>query len=399
MHLLKILLCFVVLLVLSSINQLWGNGSRLPSQDAWSIALGDAITANIANPSAVYSNPAGLANIGNPEMISGLSLIMPDISFESATGRTVNERSVRFWQPHSFGAIPLARGWTLGFGLFSPFGQATDWPNDSGFAGLATYSKIRFVTGALAIGGRITDTLSFGAGFQFSDAKVTIRRLTALAPTVITQFGYEGSDQTYSGNIGVQWQPVADHRFGLHYQLKSDFTFQGTATLAGVTSQPGSLGWVFPDILAAGWSWDFAPSWTLDTGWDWTNWNRLNTLRLQAGPLSTAVPLNWKSSSYLEVGLAHQYSETWSFAGGVKYSQNSIPDATFSPSLPDVSRVLLNAGAFYRSGRWAIHAVIQRGIPATRYVGSPTTDGLGGSPVGNYKNGLWATDISVLFTF
>jgi long-chain fatty acid transport protein len=375
------------------------NATRLPSQDSWAVARGYAAVAGISSSAAVYYNPAGLAKVTSNEVRAGVYVIDPDIEFTSDAGRKVDEQSDAFYQPHVFAAVPLRGGLTLGAGVYSPFGQSTDWSPTSGFGGLATFNEIRYITGAVALGWNINPQLSVGAGLQWNRAEIDLNRLTAIAPGVITSFGYKGRDDAASGNIGIQWSPAPGHIIGAHYQTKTSFSFGGTAALTGVISQPGAVDWVFPDNIAVGWQWACAPNWQVEVSYDWTNWNRVNTLQLQAGPLSTAVPLEWKSSAYYGVGASYQLDSRWSFAAGYNYSENSVPDATLSPSLPDVNRHLLSAGVFWNTGSWEIHLVGQRGLPADRRRSGPAPDGLGGSAAGTFRNGLWAGELAVVVRF
>ena len=49
-----------------------GNGLRLPSQDAFAAARGEAFVATADNPSAIYYNPAGLAQLTGTQLRSGI---------------------------------------------------------------------------------------------------------------------------------------------------------------------------------------------------------------------------------------------------------------------------------------------------------------------------------------
>ena len=393
--------CLILLiLATSAAPTALANATRLPSQDDWAVARGLAVVASVNSPAAIYYNPAGLTNVGAAEIKSGAEIISPSTSFTSAaTGRTIDEQSDSFFQPRVFVATPLGKDLVLGAGVYSPFGQSTDWQTSSGFAGLATFNEIKYVTGAVSLGYKLSPDLSLGASLQFSHIRVSLNRLTPIAPGVARAFTFQGDDNALSANLGFQWSPIPDHRFGVQYQRKTDFYIEGTATLAGVASQAGTVGWVFPDNISAGWQWDFTPGWQGEISVDRTNWSKVKTLHLNAGFLSSVVPLQWKTSSYYGVGVSRKLDADWSVASGYTFSENSVPDATFSPSLPDVSRHLLNAGVFWSHGKWKVGAVLQRGFRATRTITGPAPDGLGGSAAGTYSNSLWAADLSLGYKF
>lgn len=382
----------------------WANGTRLPEQDAWAMARADAVVAGISNPAAVYYNPAGLTAIHADEVSAGVNLISSKTDFTSAsTGRTVTDGKSHFAQPEIFAAAPLG-GATIGVGVFSPFGLSTDWAPDSGFAGLATFNEIRYVTGEVAVAWKPVDTVSVGAGLQFSHIRANLNRLVAVGVTpsgtvVPAPFGYIGSGDALSANVGIQWQVTPRNTLGVHYQRKTDFRLHGTARLGDLMSQPGVAGWVFPEDISAGWQWAFAPRWQAEVAVDWTNWNRVNALNLAAGPLTTTVPLNWKSSTLYSIGVSNSIDARWSWAAGYLYNENSVPEASLTPSLPDVARRILSAGLFCNVGDWKVGAAFQRGLHSSTTRTDPQPDGLGGSGVGTYHNRIWAADLFAALRF
>jgi long-chain fatty acid transport protein len=377
------------------------NATRLPDQDAWVMARGNAAVAGVSDAASVYYNPAGLASVKAGEVSAGMYVIAPKTEFTSATtGETVRERSTQFYQPHLFAALPVGDAFTVGVGVFSPYGQSTDWAPTSGFGGLATFNEIRYVTGELAAAWKPFESLSIGAGVQFSHTRVNLNQLTAIPNTTyVTSFGYIGRDDAISGNVGLQWRVAPTHTLGIQYQRRTDFHFHGTATLTGVLAREGDVGWVFPDNVSVGWQWQFARDWQTEVAVDWTNWDRVNTLNLQADVLSTSLPLNWKSSGYYCVGVSHDVDQHWSWAAGYIFSQNSVPESSLNPSLPDPDRHLLSAGVFWSSRSWKFEAALQRGLRNSRRRTTPQPDGLGGSGVGTYHTEMWGGDLQAVYRF
>jgi len=340
-----------------------------------------------------------LVDVRTAEIRAGAMEIWADSTFDPANGGPrVKQHGSTYTQPHVFAAVPIGPDAALGVGVYSPFGQSTDWPVTSGFAGLATFNEIKYVTGAIGGAYRL-GAVSIGASLEYSRASVDLNRLTPLAPGVVSHFGYKGNDTAMSGNVGVKWHLSNEHTLGIMYQRKTDFSFNGTAALDGVTSAPGSAGWVFPDNLAIGWQWEFAPTWQAEVAYDRTFWNKLRTVSLQAGPLSTALPLNWKTSGYYNVGIEHRFSDEFRAAAGYSFSENSIPDANFTPALPDVDRHLWNVGAFWHRGRIDVGVVVQRGLSPSHTIAGPQPDGLGGSAAGTYRSNLWAADATIAVSF
>lgn len=368
------------------------NGARLPSLSPWVVARGHAAVASVDSAAAAWFNPAGLAQIPGGELRLEPSVLFTDVTFRSASGREVGEQSDPFFIPAAFAAHRLTDRVVLGIGVVSPFGLSTEWPSDSGFAEIATFNEVSFVTSLVSVGWKVTRQLAVGASLEFSDASIDLNRLQPLGPGAATSFSYRARANAGSGNIGVQWQIDQRSAVGAHYQLPTVLHLDGTATLAGLMSQPGTSKWTFADHFDIGYRIRFATDWEAEVSVDWTFWDRTGALDLAAGPLSTSLPLHWKTSRYYNLGLEHRLNARWRVAAGYSYSENSIPDATLSPALPDTDRHLLDAGVEYARGRWQVQLITERGIGEDRPLRGP-----GGSTLGVFENDYWFVAASVAY--
>src|SRR5258708_23081535 len=71
---------------------LLAHGFRLPDQDAFATARGEAFAATADNASAVYYNPAGLGQVRGSEMRAGAYGLDFDLSYESPSGQSFHNR-------------------------------------------------------------------------------------------------------------------------------------------------------------------------------------------------------------------------------------------------------------------------------------------------------------------
>jgi long-chain fatty acid transport protein len=395
-----VLLILAALIQTSATPHLLANATRLPSQDAWVVARGHAATASIDSSAAVWYNPAGLARLNADEIRIEPSILAIDESFDSASGRKIDEQSGSFFTPSAYAAHKFSSDLVAGFGVLSPQGLSTDWPTNSGFAGFATFNEIKFVTGVASLAWRVRPDFAVGASVEYSSAKANLNRLTPLAPGVVTSFGFKGKDHAFSGNLGAWWDIDDKSSVGVLYQLPTTLKFDGTATLQGVLAAPGQAsGWRFADNLALGYRYRLTRDWEVEVGVDWTFWNRTDTIHLNAGPLSTDLVLNWKRSAYWCIGVEHRINQDWRIAAGYSYSENSVPDATFNPSLPDTNRHVLDGGIERAFGHWQLQLFVEVGLGKDRTIAGPAPDGLGGSQAGTFHNSLVAAGTSLAYRF
>jgi long-chain fatty acid transport protein len=368
----------------------FADGSRLPNQDALAVARGYAFVATASDPSAVYYNPSGLATQPGSE-IGGMYVIAPTDSYQGPQG-TVDEKGGTFVLPHFFASVPVD-GCALGLGAYAPYGLQTDWPDDSGFRNLATSNKLSFTTGALSLARAITPTLSVGASFEVDHLDVKLAQGIGFTPGDL--LSYHGSGTSESWNAGLMWSPSPEHHFGVMYESRVNFHLNGTLTESpyGV-SEPGAGSWIFPDHLSFGYSFRPTPDWNLEVDGDWTHWSLLKAVTVSAATGPITLPFYWTDSWYYNFGATRTWTTpngVFSASAGYSYSQNSIPDASFSPALPDMSRNLLAVGGGYRWARWEFNIALERGLPASR-----TVSGAYPTPSGQSANGIYHTSFNAL---
>jgi long-chain fatty acid transport protein len=185
----------------------------------------------------------------------------------------------------------------------------------------------------------------------------------------------------------------------VNFQSRANFNQNGTVNISpfGVT-YPAHAAWVYPEDISIGYSYRPTPDWNFEADWDWTNWSILKTVTLlspDAAP--TALPFNWQASSYYNFGGTRYWHNGWSASAGVSISTNSVPNSSFNPAVPDVSRVLYNAGPGYTMGQWTLQSVFQFSPSVTRTVSGTPPSPAGENANGTYKNRLWAIGLDLRY--
>lgn len=347
-------------IALASSTPMFANGARLPSQDAVAVARGYAWTATADSPSAVYYNPAGLAFLEGAEVQAGVHFLRSEGSYSGAAG-SASMKSETFALPSIFASQPVIKGdrsVTVGLGVYAPFGTRTEWPANGPFATVATRNEIEFVRYSFTVAARFSEHVSVGASLQYNDVDADLHRAVGLSPG--DDFGFLGSGTSWSYNVGVMYRPLPRHSFGFQYQSKVSMGIDGMTSLTPYNvSEPGAVDWVFPQHFAIGYSYRPSEQWNIEVGYDRTYWSALKTLTLQrpvSGPLP--IPFNWHDSAYYGLGATY-YAGGFRYSAGVNYSENSVPNQWFSPSVPDVTRTLFNVGVGYTGGAWKVDTLVQ----------------------------------------
>ena len=339
-----------------------GLGLRVPDQDAKAMARGNAFAATADNPSAVYYNPAGIAQLEGHQIRNGGYLISVQDTFTALNGAETRTKDRPQFVPQFYYTYGNTN-WpvSLGAGVYAPYGLGMQWPDDGPFRQSATRGSLEYLTFQPVVAWKAHPTFSLAAGPTVSYGKVDLRR-GILPVNRGDEFRFTGDDFNVGFSLGLLWKPLEQHAFGLVYRGPSKMDFGGKTYLGGgpVPGRVESAGaeMDFPQQMVAGYSFRPTPKWNLEFNADWTDWDTLNTVSLnQTGPLALApvpLPFNYQASLLYEWGVTRYFERGWSVSGGYIYSQNSIPSAFFSPSVPDSDRHVfsLGVGRQYEHLRW-----------------------------------------------
>ena len=379
------------------------SGTQVGFKDAFATARGNAFVATADNPSAIYYNPAGLTQLQGQELSATAYFVRFNADYHSAlTGRTSSLKTETQLLPQVYYAFaPAGAKWAVGLGVYAPFGLSTDWSNSTDLLEFATKNEETYTTINPVFAWRLTDTLSIGGGVTFNRLKVDLRRgvyYSPVAPAGNYRFNASGSDTGY--NLGLRWQPAAEHAFGLSYQARTNFGVSGTSELPPVlASESARADFAFPEVVIAGYSYRPTPEWNLEANIDWTNWTCLKTVVVSkaSGPLS--LPFNWQASCFYELGVTRYLQDGWQVSAGYTLSENSVPDATWNPAVPDATRHFLCAGVGYAQGPVRFMLTLQRALAGTRQVNSGQRTLAGSSPDGAYNTAINTLSLSLDFRF
>jgi long-chain fatty acid transport protein len=327
-------------------------GIRIADQDAHATARGNAFVATADNPSAIYYNPAGITQLEGFHTSVGVYAITYKSEYAGASGQfeTKNKPQAvpQIYSTAALKNLPL----TFGLGLYSPYGLALEWPGRPGFRDQALQGRISYLTVHPVVAWRLHPTLSIGAGPTINYGETRIRRGLGTAPTDVLEFN--GDDTDVGFTVGVLWQPHEQHSFGVSYRNAGTLDFQGASSINEAFpaflngTSTANARFPFPQHIVLGWSYRPTPQWNLEFNVDWTDWDRLQTVVLNqpGNAFVPAVPItfNWDSSFFYEWGVTRHFENGWRASGGYIFSENSVPDATFSPVVPDSDRHIFSLG-------------------------------------------------------
>ena len=270
--------------------------------------------------------------------------------------------------PHLFGQYKLNDKATMGIGLYTPFGLATDYRNNWFATAQGQYSGITLVNLTPAISYKLTDQLTLGLGvnLQYAQAHLTGGTVDG---------GYtnmKNADDTNVGYIvGLTFQPWKTTRFGVSYRSKVHHKLHGenhgrkgasplTALIDGKHKVNADI--TTPETIIFSAAQDLGQKWTISGTARWTKWSRFHDLDIYQDNVTalTGAPLshtheNWKNTWFYAIGADYKYCKNLTFRFGTAYDETAIKNSTDrTVRIPDERRIWASVGATYQKDNWQV---------------------------------------------
>lgn len=383
----------------------WANGVRVSSHDSFATGRGEAFAATADNPSALYYNPAGIAQLDGHQVRGGFYGIYIRPTYDSPSGNNyVNERDLhvvpQFFYTYGPDKLPL----TFGLGLYSPYGLSSLWPDDTGFRTLATEGKLMYYTINPVVAWSILPNLSIAGGLTANYSSLDLRRGLVWPTQPNDEFKFEGDGWDLGYNLGILWKPIEPLSFGVSFRSPTEVEMDGNTEFYNNVAIPGlfpafprqevaaDADFPFPWNLVFGVSFRPTPQWNFEFNADWTDWSRMGTVVVhQAMPFPPLLPqdipitLNWESSWYYEFGATRYLNSGWSVSAGYIFNENSMPDEHYTPLVADLDRHFFSVGAGYTHKQLRFDVAYQFGYGPTRTVSGSAPSATGQSADGDYE--------------
>ena len=365
----------------------FGEGFRILDQSAAATAQGGAFAAQADDPSAVHFNPAAITDLPGLQMTAGTLLVNGDINFRPSSGPAIqgdfggtfaNPPPSSFFVSAKLGDLgaPSLDSLTLGLGIYSPFGNITSYPRDSGLAPVLTRaaSPILDVTPTVAF--RVHPMLALGAGLDiytfsdlFGEGHVEVQQTAAdlaragfpFAPD--DEIELNGRDTALGYHAGLLFTPLRNEQGQPLVNVALVYRSRVTLNLRGQflnSSRGFALGAKadlnLPQIVTAGLAvWpirDTRREWKVEIDVDYADWTSFDHLDVTLSNGAVLPnPRNWQRSYVVMAGTEYKFVKpvwlpSWdvSIRGGYVFADSPVPERTFRPDVPDSNSHSYSAG-------------------------------------------------------
>lgn len=362
----------------------FGSGFLIPEQGAKASAMAGAFAATADDPSAIFYNPAGIAQQREIAALAGTTLInftnefVGDPNSPVTSGVEAKYNRHTFNIPNMYAIYPIGQNLTLGVGVFAAFGLRTDWADPFPGRYISKDADLKTTSVQPTVAWQTSDgRLAIGGGVEYRRARVILNanrmalnpfngRIYDVANTrLVSDYG---SDIGF--NAGILYKTAGDRwRFGLAYRSAMDIDLEGEAQITQILTGNQQFDLVvgsqlppdqsinttlpFPEIVSLGAAFSPTENWDFEFDIIRTGWDRFEALDVEFETTPAASfrrEQNWEDSSSYRLGVNHNATANWDVRFGFLYDENPQPVEAVSPLLPDSDRLGGSIGAGFHAG-------------------------------------------------
>jgi long-chain fatty acid transport protein len=400
--------------------QAHGAGFGVFTQGAYALGQSNAVTAHNYLPSAVFFNPALINDLPGIQVEIGTTLIAPRQEFTSAANGATESADTEFFPSTIFYTQNLSDEFSVGLGLFNPFGLGTEWPQDWEGRYLATKSKLTTYNLNPVVSWRVTPNLSLAGGVAFMWLDADLQNKLNMA--LVGLGGFPDGNQIFKGdghgvgyNMGLSAKLGERVSLGISYRSEIDIDADGTVSTQLPAGTPGIVAAAFPTTtgkteitfprqISAGIAYRITDKALIETGFRWEEWSSFDEQRITfdqpiAGQTEKVTPRDWDDTFAVNIGGQYKFTEKYALLLGFLYQNSPVPDHTFEPGIPDSESCLYSIGfaADHKKFNYAISYGLQ--VNADRDKNNTISAPDGSTANGDYDAYLHLLGVSFSYRF
>ncbi|MDG1892852.1 MAG: outer membrane protein transport protein [Verrucomicrobiota bacterium] len=365
-------ICTLTAMTAASILISSAEGFRNPTSGASNLGRTGGRIAHVDNASAITQNPANLADLKTAEAYVSLDPIFISVEHVNRSGATAKTENAWKLLPSAYASMPLKDGqYVMGLGITSPFGLSNEWQNSGGFADDTNPAALRYATPHFSelqtvlvnptLAFKLREDISMGLGLDVIWSQLTFKQ--HVFPDGL--FVAEGDGTGLGANIGFTWEFAEGKRLALAVRspvsVEYDGSFDMSIPAAGSdlhTSFSSEID--FPTQIHFGYGFDLTDRIRLEADLEYLAFSSFDTLPTQTGVaipgLPTSSPQDWHDTYTLGFGGDMSLTENWLLRAGYQFFESPVPNATFSPTIPDSNQHALTIGVGYKAEKYSIDA-------------------------------------------
>ena len=362
---------------------LYSGSFQAPSIGARATGMGGAYTAVANDPLALYWNPAGMGLVKGKVLSAGFTSVkgrakyktVENLLFSIPEGEVEKNKVPWVFIPHSAFVMEISDKFSMGAGLFTPYGLKQIWEENSYYKYNAIRSEIWLNVLQVGVSYRFGEKLFMGGclgkGYATMRAKQTAL-LSAMGFPIETKAKLSSTSESLVGSLGILWNPAENWDIGVVWHSSSSHNFKGEVDFSpkGMDSfeRDMEMKFTFPQSASLGVAYKGFENWLFSFQIDWTDWSVLDKLEEK---LDESIPLfdpvlgvkyvdeieierDWKDTFSYHFGAEYLLNDKFSLRFGYMWDPSPVPEETLDPLMFDVSVHRFSLGIGYRAESWSL---------------------------------------------
>lgn len=397
----KLTLSIIITIAISS--NIFANGLSLNSLGSRALGMGGAFVALSNDATAIYWNPAGLAD-QKSSVLAYFTGVMPIGSYKT-TGVDASTAS-NIYPTGGLLANYRMDKLALALGVYVPAGLGAEWDlTEFGVpaaANLELLSQIGVVSISPAVAYQVNDQFSVGLALNISYAmfdmkQQVIQDLNQDGIPEMFQFEEESTGMGFGATLGLKYKFNDQLAAGATVRLASKVAMSGTAKnpmfpalpnlpTFGIVPGPGESDFdrdvTWPLWIGGGLAYKPNKCLTLTLDAQYSQWSELDKLvatydeayweaALSAGG-DNEFKLDWEDAVQIRLGGEYMVSPATAIRLGYYYDPAPAPDETLNVLFPSSTNHVFTGGVGYSFGNYTVEAAAEYLYGADRDVEATT---------------------------
>jgi long-chain fatty acid transport protein len=350
-------------------------GFQLLEQNASGLGNAYAGSAAVAeNASTIFYNPAGMTQLQDIEVSTGVALVSTSYKFTnngSSTGVLAgnSDGGADGYLPNAYLSWRVAKDISLGLGIGAPFGLVTQYDNPWSGAAQSVKFEVKTINVNPSVAWRANDWLSVGGGVNYQTLDAEYMRAVAVTngPLAATTATLKLNDTAWGWNVGALFTLNPATKIGVAYRSTVKYEATGNIALSGPAAGALSAGGAASDVKASvklpdsfilSGTQKLGDQWELLGDISWTGWSSIpkidimRTSGIGSGTLAQTLDTEFRDTWRVAAGATYKLNDAWKLKFGIAYDQTPVKGATTRlVSLPDNDRTWFSIGTQWKPAK------------------------------------------------
>jgi long-chain fatty acid transport protein len=343
---------------------LYSGGFQVNLQSQKNKGMGHTGTALLSDASVLFFNPGGMSLLDSGKsFVVGGSFIIPYTLFRDEVPSDYSSQTLsNVGTPFSIyfqSGIRKVKNLTVGFGVYTPFGSRSQWPDD--WKGQFIVREINLKTIFLqpTASWKLSDEFSVGAGPVFATGKFGLRKGIPVQDSAgfYGEGTLEGGAKGFGFNTGLFYKGRSGFSAGISFRSPVKVSVNdGTAEFIVPESLKDnfpntsfSTSITLPYTLSTGIAYRPDSNWIFTAELNYVGWNSYDSLRIHFTETTDKLKnissaRMYKNAPIARIGVSRELKKILVLRAGAYYDFSPVLPGYLTPETPDANKLGLTFG-------------------------------------------------------